>query len=286
MPIRLDNIAINAAFSQPEVDGTFRGAFAEYLGEISKRRPVVLLAFAPKSAGTFLRSAAINAVQGQYVRVVHAQGGREAQPYLPIFINYYYGGVCDAPMVTHLHMQAHPANCRFIEALSLKPIIMIRSIPDMLASMWDMLDRDEDSRSSAVNCYVPEAFHDFSKAEKAEFVADMFASWYVNYYATWLEYSEAKPDTVCVLRFADFLANPAQVLARALRHAGLERPLEVCRSALDATWRERGEYRDGLRVNKGVSGRGKEYFSPDYFARLERMLSHYSILEKHRDELL
>jgi hypothetical protein len=282
MAVNLDKSAVDAAFSQPDSDGTFSGAFGEYLGKLAQRRPVLLFAFAPKAAGTFLRTAAIAATGGQLVRVVHAQGGRDAQPYLPVFIYYYYGGVCEAPMVVHMPMQALPGNRNFIEALGLKPIVMLRSIPDMLASLCDMLASDEDARRDSINCKIPEAFPAFDKERRADFLIDMIAPWYASYFATWLEFAAAKPETVCLLRYADMIAQPAEVLARALSHAGLEKPLDICRAAIAGTWDERG----ALRFNKGVAGRGREYFSPAHFARIERMLANFSALDGWHGELL
>ncbi|MGB8601497.1 MAG: sulfotransferase domain-containing protein, partial [Rhizomicrobium sp.] len=226
MAVEIDELALRAAFSQPDDDGTFQGEYAAYLADIAKRRTVVLLPFAPKAAGTFLRTAVIAATGGQLVRAVHAQGGREAQLYLPIFIHYYYGGVCEEPMVVHVHMQAHPANCRFIEVLSLKPVVMVRSITDMLASMWDMFLADPAMRIETVNCMVPDAFADFSAGEKADFMFDMFAPWYVSYYASWLDYAATHSDTVLVTHYDDLAADPVTLLGRILDHVGLPRPPE------------------------------------------------------------
>src|SRR6201996_3749305 len=105
-----DSRAISAAFAQPDSDGHFAGLFSDYLRGLGMKRPVLFFAFAPKVAGTFLRTAAIEAVGGSLVRIAHANGGRDAQPYLPIFLNYYLGGLCDGPLVAHVHMQALPAN--------------------------------------------------------------------------------------------------------------------------------------------------------------------------------
>ena len=114
----LDPEANSAAFSQPNHDGSFPPDFDAYLNELGQTRPPsVLLAFAPKAAGTYLRSAAIAAVGGQLVRTVHAQGGCDASFYLPTFLMYYAGGFPAEPLVTHVHMQALPANRHFIEAL-------------------------------------------------------------------------------------------------------------------------------------------------------------------------
>ncbi|HEY0265146.1 MAG TPA: hypothetical protein VGC16_00245, partial [Rhizomicrobium sp.] len=93
MTIPFDNDAIRAAFAQPDCDGTFAPDFAAYLGELGRTRPSIVLAFAPKAAGTYLRTAAIEAVGGQLVRTTHAQGGRDASFYLPTFLNYYAHGV-------------------------------------------------------------------------------------------------------------------------------------------------------------------------------------------------
>src|ERR1700722_10242329 len=183
--VQFDEAAIRAAFAQPDNDGSFAGAFGAYLEELSKRRPAVIFAFPPKAAGTFLRTAAIAAIDGQLIRGVHAQGGRDGQPYLPLFISYYLGGMGSRPLVTHLHMQALPANRRFIEALDLRPIVMLRSIPDMLASYWDMLESEETALRDGLNCLFPANFPTLSRERKADFLVDILAPWYASYYATW-----------------------------------------------------------------------------------------------------
>jgi hypothetical protein len=282
MDATIDSTAVSAAFSQPDHDGTFRGAFADYLRDLGKRRPVLLFAFAPKAAGTFLRSAAIDAVGGQLVRVVHAQGGRDAQPYLPTFIAYYLGGMCKGPLVAHMHLQALPANRRFLEALGIRPIVMLRPIPDMLASFWDMLVASEEGRVEGLNCPIPARFLEFSPAEKADFMIEMIAPWYVGYFATWLDYARERPDDICLLTYSDFTADPAAVLQSALTHAGLARPREVCEAALAISWKDRGS----LRFNKGAMGRGKDYFSPAQLARLSRMLNYHPVLDGWRGALL
>lgn len=45
-----DELAIGAAFSQPDNDGTFSGEFGNYLRQIAGRKPIVF-AFPPKLPG-------------------------------------------------------------------------------------------------------------------------------------------------------------------------------------------------------------------------------------------
>jgi hypothetical protein len=278
----IDGRAIDAAFAQPDNDGSFGGVFGDYLRGLGMRRPVVFFAFAPKAAGTFLRTAAITAVNGQLVRVVHAQGGRDAQPYLPIFLNYYLGGLCEGPMVAHVHMQALPANRRFLEAFGIPAIIMLRPIMDMLASYWDMLETSDVARAEGLNCPIPENFPHFSTGEKADFMIDIIAPWYVSYFASWLDYARQKPDAVCLLTYADFVADPAHVLETALEHAELPRSRFICQAALDAAWKDRGS----LRFNKGASGRGTEYFSAEHRTRLAQIMRYHPVLQGYRGALL
>jgi hypothetical protein len=278
----LDETAIRAAFAQPAHDGTFPDAFRDYLQALAQDRPCVILAFPPKAAGTFLRSAAIAATDGQLLRVVHAQGGRDAQLYLPVFLAYCRGALGAAPLVAHVHLQALPANRHFLDALNLKPCMMMRSISDMLASYRDMLDADPVARGEGLNCTIPAEYVDWSAEAKGDFLIDVLGPWYVGYYATWLDYTRRDPARVCVVTYRDFLKRPAEALARLLAHARLETSHAACAHAVAEVWRERGEHR----FNRGETGRGLRYFSTDQVARLGRMLSYYPILDPHYDALI
>ena len=60
----IDNNAIHAIFERPLPDGSFEKPVRDYLHAVATRRPLLLLAFAPKCAGTFLRQAAMHALDG------------------------------------------------------------------------------------------------------------------------------------------------------------------------------------------------------------------------------
>jgi hypothetical protein len=271
-----------ALFAQPASDGRFSGNTLAHLNRLGQKRPVMFLAFPPKAAGTFFRTAIGAAVGGQLVRTVHAQGGRDGTPYLPTFLMYYCGGVCTGPMIAHVHMQALPANRNFIDALGLKPIIMRRSIPDMLASYWDMLETDPQARDDGLNCQIPSNFIEMSKEAKADFLVDVLGPWYASYFATWQTYGNDAPGRVCVLTYDAFKTDPASTMAKALAYAGLPRPREICQKALDKVWQARASFR----YNKGAAGRGAQYFTQDHIDRLARMLGYYPQLKEHAALLL
>ncbi len=274
--------AIDAIYTPPEADGRFDAETAQVLRRLSGRRRTVILAFAPKAAGTFFRSAAVTAADGQLVRTVHAQGERDAQLYLPTFLAYYLGRVTSDTLVTHVHMQAFTANRHVIEALDLKPIVMMRSIPDMLASYWDMLANEPEARLEGLNCRIPRAYAEMTRERQADFLIDILGPWYASYFATWLAYAEDSPGRVCVLHYDAFVADPAAALRTALAHSGMERSAKVCRGAIAENWEDRG----AMRFNKGVSGRGHEYFSQAQIGRLERMLAYYDLPAARREVLV
>ncbi|MGB8602813.1 MAG: hypothetical protein WCD42_11530 [Rhizomicrobium sp.] len=281
-PVSYSTDDIRVLFDSPDVDGLYQGESADHLRTISRRRPTLILAFPPKSAGSFLRNAAVLAVNGALVRSVTAQGGREDQFRLQTFVEYYSGGICAGPMVTHVHMQARLANRHLINMLSLKPAVMIRSIPDMLASTWDMLMNEPIELQRCIICPLPEDFADFSDAHKADMLIDLLGPWYVSNYASWISYAADQPQTVLLPKYRDFVADPTSVLGRILQHAGMPRPREVCQAALEYSWQGRND----MRFNKGVSGRGRTYFSQAHFDRLAAMIQLYPVLADWQDEIL
>jgi hypothetical protein len=276
MTLNNDQAAVSAVFALPDSNGAFEGDLNLLARRLAKRRRAVILAFAPKAAGTFFRAAAVVAADGQLVRTVHAQGERDAQFYLPTFVAYYLGQITARTLVTHVHMQALAANQKFIEAFDLKPVVMLRSIPDMLASYCDMLEHDASSRGEGLNGRIPRAFPSLTRSEKTDFLVDMLGPWYASYFATWLEYAHRQPKRTLLLTYADFVDDPARALQSALTHSGIRRSLDECQGAIAKTWPKR----QTMRFNHGVEGRGHAYFSTAQYARLERMLRYYGLADE------
>jgi hypothetical protein len=281
MQIMLDRSASEALFDLPDNDGAYSPVQLAYLNGLGARRPAVVLAFPPKTAGTFLRTAAALATEGEVLRLGYAQGSRDTQLYLPTLLAYYLGGFCHGPMVAHIHMQAFPPNTALLEALDIRPIIMVRNIADMLASYWDMLEMSR-ALNQGINCTIPQDFCDLDHTRKADFIVEVIAPWYAGYYGTWLDYVAKNPDRVCVLNYADFVREPAKVLMDLLDHAGVARNLAECQRAIDAAWSERY----GLRFNKGLEGRSPQYFSFSHLERIGRLLSYYPATLPWRTELV
>lgn len=281
MNANLDMQAITAMLALPERDGRYPPDVQRYLSELACRRKVILFSFPQKCGGTFLRTAAIYAIRGQLYRVCYAQGGREAQFYLPTFLQYYLSED-GRPMVTHVHMQARPGNCHFMEALGIRPVTMIRSITDMLVSMRDMYVNEPGMLAENVCCEVPEGFPNMPPAAQADFLIHFIAPWYVAYYASWIHYALDSKGNVLVLRYNDFHDHPVEVLQEVLDHAGYDVSIHDCALAIATVWGQKESYR----YNKGVGGRGEVFFTQEQFGFLEKMLLQYPVLDSYHEELL
>jgi hypothetical protein len=282
MNLHLTRQMLETIFDLPANDGAFSAEQKGYLATVGVKRPSVFLAFPPKAAGTFLRHAAVHATGGDVLRVVYAQGDRDAQPYLPTFMAYYAGGFCPGPMVTHVHMQAFPANTSFVEAFGICPVISIRNIPDMLASYWDMLEGGDRGLPMGINCTIPQDFRTISPDRRADFMIDVVAPWYVGYYATWLQYDQNNPGAILTVRYSEFLKNPAETLGSILEASRLPTPLTRCQDAIDAVWTERRSHR----FNRGIEGRSHQYFAAHHIERISKMLSYYPSTTSLRGELV
>ncbi len=272
MEFQIDEQVLRAVFKLPDNCGTYGPQMLQYLRGVGARRKAVFLAFAPKAAGTFLRQAVIAATGGDLVRIGHAQGGRDAQLYLPTLLGYFLGGVCKGPLVAHAHMQALPANVRMLDAFGIRPVIMLRNIPDMLASYWDMLDNEPGALENGLNCAIPRRWRDMKAEERGDFMVDMMGPWYASYYATWLSRC-LDDDTVLALHYTDLLDNPAACLDAILRHSGFEHSRAYYDLVINDLWDDRYT----LRFNQGIAGRGMEYFSSHQRDRLARMLRFHGI---------
>lgn len=281
MSFVIDSNAVRAIFATPLPDGRFEEPALSYLREAGARRQLLLLAFAPKAAGTFFREAAIKVLNGQLVRLAHALGGRDGTFYLPHVLTCCLDDTAPET-IAHMHMQALPANRNFIDTLGIKPVIMIRNLADVLASFLDMLEQDPAARADGLNCQIPENFLVWDRAARLDFMIDVIAPWYASYFATWKTYADDAPDTVCVLRFRDFRRDPVDTLWTALAHADFVVSHTDCEKALAEIWQDKASHR----FNQGVDGRGKSYFAPEQLARLRRLLGYYPQLDAWLPDLI
>ena len=273
--------AVDAIFTSPDIDGVFAGECLATAQDLGRRRPLVLLAFAPRTAGTFLRTAAIEALGGQLMRFTHAEGGRDAALYLPWLVAYFRGALTADIAVTHVHMPAATANCHLIDAFDLRPVAMRRSIVDSLQSLLAMIE-DDPAMPIGFSFLLPPGFAEMAPERRADILIDVMGPWYAQYYASWKSFAEAAPERVLITDYRDFCDDPAGVLEQILAHARAPQPFPRCQTAIDTVWNERALFR----CNRERPHHRAAPFSPAQLVRLERCVSYYATLDDWHDILL
>jgi hypothetical protein len=277
----LGSAAMAALFTSPRIDGLFEGELFAVARDLGRRRPLVLLAFAPRSAGTFLRTAAIEAVGGQLMRFTHAEGGRDASLYLPWLLAYFRGALTANTAVTHVHMPAATANRHLLDAFDIRPCVMRRAIADSLRSLLAMIE-DDPGMPIGFSFLLPTGFMTMVPEQRADVLIDIMGPWYAQFYAGWKTYADETPGRVLFTDYADFCATPADELELMLAHARTPQPFATCQAAIDAVWREREKFR----CNRERPHHTAPPFTAAQLARLARFASYYATLDDWHDILL
>ncbi|MCZ6597287.1 MAG: hypothetical protein O7B99_06605 [Planctomycetota bacterium] len=194
-------------------------------------KTVLLLAFPPKCGGTFLRE-----VLGTYLELRGLTSGRpqllrgsfmgggdhERDLYFPELLTHFIG--LDHPCaVLHNHPTATNGNLALMELFGLKPVVMERSIPDMLLSLYDAAEHSGRIGAFGSACGEDESFFEQPLDVRKDFLIHNVAPWYVKFYASWhLAALRGQVAEILWVSYEDFRRDPAAVAAEILGFHGIE----------------------------------------------------------------
>jgi hypothetical protein len=144
-------------------------------------------------------------------------------------------------------------------------VLVVRNLYDSLISLWDHLLDDGPA--------VPVALVDRrdlgrDDAQMLDFLVDVAAAWYVQFFAGWMRAAASEVDLL-VLDYETVTADTALAIESVCRHVGdptpptpvMSRSIEHARDAK-------------LRFNRGTSGRGAR-LGEERLARVERLAAFY-----------
>lgn len=275
--VQLQQATVQLIFAQPTAHGDFPPELVRQVAQIRNKKPYLFLAFPPKCGGTFIRDVLGKAVGAGLTRPGHSFGGRDVSPYLPTFALQTLSPTGPAAFMTHAHMIAYYANVQTLSLFGIKPVVMKRSIPDMLRSFYDQFQREsynpDGSVSRTLFCgvYGGTRQPQLSEAEKKDFFIHHQAPWYIQFYASW--YGAAREGLLPVhwTSYEVFRQDPQGVITEILRFYGLSSRAHLVPDLL----KQAEENKARLRFNKGVPGRGAEFFEPRHIAHLHKLAAGY-----------
>jgi hypothetical protein len=217
--------------------------------------PHILIACMPKSASTFLTRAVSGLPGIKNVSLVAGYGRREQELDTTKLARHSLKGY-----VAQHHLRYSEATGALIRKRGISPIVLSRNLFDVVTSIRDHL-RNE-SVEMPMAWFAPE--HAAMPDDKLdEMIADHVMPWYVQFFFSWQHCPEA-----LYARYEDVKNNPEAVVGRIASYAGVKTDMQTIQKAV-ASARAAAP-----RLNKGVSGRGKQ-ISPRAKNHILRLASRY-----------
>jgi len=222
-----------------------------------------LLACFPKSGSTFFATVLAGLPGFQKVSLVTGYGRREQE--LDAASLVAAERTCSHIVAQH-HVRYSEETQRLIDRFALHPIVLVRNIYDVVASVRDHLQAGGVIIAQA---YVPPDLPRWEISVIEQFVADMLLPWYFNFYASWADCPQRLEIT-----YDGLIADPAAVVRNLCTRAGIVATEEQVLTAVAAARANRVT----TRFNVGVAGRGRD-ISPGAVSRIRALANYYSFMD-------
>ena len=286
--LTLPQAGLEFLFVQPDIDGEYSPALVKQIRGQCQNRPYFFFAFPPKCGGTFIRNVVARVSGAELARPGHALGGRDATRYLPMFALHMLSPTGPKALMTHAHMIGHHSNIQLLNVFGIKPVVMKRSIPDMLCSYAEMIETEgrypNGSYNWSILCgvHTDPSFLHFDIDARLDFFVYHQAPWYIQFYASWLRADRNRSLPVHWTNYDAFRSDPIRTIAGILDFYGLS---DKATSVPEAVAQAQAN-RSTLRFNKGVSGRGMALLKPHHIQHLHRLALGYPDIDFVAEGLL
>ena len=208
------------------------GARSERVGLAGpgRRDPTrILLACMPKSGSTFLFQLICAMPDFTRGRFVPPPMGRRDPDLDEVCLQQLKPHNCAA----QLHMRNTERTTELYRKYGLKPVVLVRSLPDVVVSLRDHIRRE----SHVLSMLYAESGHAaFDDATLEAMIVRLAAPWYVNFYMSW----RSAPDAL-LLSYEQLIADPAGVLRDVLTFAGAEFDDDAIAAAIASVGRQKEE---------------------------------------------
>jgi hypothetical protein len=277
--LQIPQAGLEFLFVQPNIHGEYPPEIVERVRRQCQDRFYIFLAFPPKCGGTFIRDV-VGRVSGagpNPFRPGHALGGRDVTPYLPMLTAQMLSPTGPKGFMTHAHMIGHHSNIQLLNVFGIKPVVMKRSIPDMLYSFAEMVETEGRDANGSYNwsllcgVHTDPSFLRLDNEARVDFLVYHQAEWYIQFYASWLRADRSRMLPVHWTTYDAFRTDPLRIMTGILDFYGLS---DKATAVPDAIARAQAN-KNNLRFNKGVSGRGMAILKPHHIVHLHRLAAGY-----------
>ncbi|MCV0393502.1 MAG: sulfotransferase domain-containing protein [Nitrosopumilus sp.] len=197
----------------------------------------VLVSAMPKSGSTWLTKLIENLPTMNLVQLVPSHDRREQELSIDFLERFN-----DINYVSHQHTRFSKATKTYLEKFSIKPVIIVRNIFDVVESFYDHFKLFGTPIPMA---FVPEDILKWDKIKAFEFIVDMIIPWYFNFYCSWEIY-----DQKFLITYEELKNNPKHVLSAITEFAKIPCTINDIELSVEKTSQQ------PTRRNVCISGRG------------------------------
>ena len=224
------------------------------------RKPLVYVAAMPKSAGTFICRTIADVHKLRYLHFSDRRGCCEFDIYHPGLLSQIQEGG-----IAHQHTLGTEGNVYYLNTYRIPCVVLTRNIYDALYSFYEHL---EQYKNSWPMFEYPERYFEMREDEKLSFLTATVAPWLLHFYISWYRAQKNHQIDVLWITYESFIQN--NIAAINSIEAVLKIPPEQRLKDVPVS-----RNREALRVNKGVSGRGRSSIGEEHQARIREIMAFY-----------
>ena len=185
--------------------------------------------------------------------------------------------------IAHAHLMANPHTLRMLDLFHVIPVICLRDIPDALVSLKEQLERqwalniDEIEAHGYIGTFqgpIPSTavrkFLSGSLEYQFDFVIDISAAWYFQYYASWFCAKAQHDLDIFFVSYENLLMDESALIVQLIQFLGHEIPKEFVEEVIQK-FRNASHLKEKLNENIGVSGRGSKLFTSTQLFKLRTL---------------
>lgn len=225
----------------------------------------LVLAAMPKSGSTFLSHTLCSLTGYRHYYLACAYDNVEQEIYVPRVIDGFGSG-----RVVQQHFKANGPNLEVLNRFDIKPIVVVRNIFDLAASIRDHLLTERLDNLPSV--YAPGDFLTFGPSRQLDFVIDMVIPWYITYYVSWCQAEKQKQIEFLWVVYEELVADWGTGIRRILDFFGMQKSDYAIARAIETT---RAGPKERTRLNVGVPGRASALLSDSQRERIVRLTEYY-----------
>ena len=215
-----------------------------------RKRPLVVIAAAPKSGSTYLANTLRHITGLLPFRLSSAYSTNEHDLFLPALCLANANGC-----ISKLHIKGSYHNAALMRTFDIKPILLVRRIEDTVFSLVHDLRRKAQVPQSATGeegysfVWLDENTKNLSDEGLLDLVIDLAVPWFVNFYVSWYRLCEQGAVDALWLTYEQMLVDTEATVRQALAFLGFRNVGAIDSGLLQ---RRYATFRDG-RIGQGAS---------------------------------